>query len=189
MDTPKKTRSRTGCFTCRKRKKKCDETSYPVCHNCQAKGLECNWPPLTHEIHKKIEQVKYVDQDRRGYKTIDREEEYKSLDEESDIIIEKSIRHDKEVVPRIHSGENIKISKPWKNNNKYYLQRIAMQQDIVDEQQPSAYDSKVPYNSETLTYSPTVDPGDSTLSPFIEDPFLDLNFNRMNDVTGTTPDI
>ena len=62
METTKgtKKRSRTGCFTCRRRKKKCDELLYPVCQNCHRKGLECAWPPLKHELHKKLEEVKYI---------------------------------------------------------------------------------------------------------------------------------
>ncbi|KAF5670528.1 C6 transcription factor [Fusarium heterosporum] len=36
-------RSRTGCFTCRKRKKKCDE-SKPICSGCKRNKLECVWP-------------------------------------------------------------------------------------------------------------------------------------------------
>lgn len=35
-------RSRNGCLTCRKRKKKCDEIR-PLCTNCAGKGLECKW--------------------------------------------------------------------------------------------------------------------------------------------------
>lgn len=37
---PGKTRSRTGCFTCRNRKIKCDETK-PVCNNCRYRDLQC----------------------------------------------------------------------------------------------------------------------------------------------------
>ncbi|CAF3459910.1 unnamed protein product [Fusarium graminearum] len=36
-------RSRTGCFTCRKRKKKCDE-SKPICSGCKRNKLDCIWP-------------------------------------------------------------------------------------------------------------------------------------------------
>ncbi|KAL6399081.1 uncharacterized protein AUP68_17622 [Ilyonectria robusta] len=38
-------RSRTGCFTCRRRKKKCDERK-PICSGCRQNSLECNWPAL-----------------------------------------------------------------------------------------------------------------------------------------------
>ena len=38
------TRVRTGCFTCRKRKKKCDERR-PVCANCQKTGVVCEGFP------------------------------------------------------------------------------------------------------------------------------------------------
>lgn len=35
-------RSKTGCLSCRKRKKKCDEI-HPICGPCQKKGTECVW--------------------------------------------------------------------------------------------------------------------------------------------------
>ncbi|KAH4035463.1 hypothetical protein HBI80_039390 [Parastagonospora nodorum] len=38
-------RSRTGCLTCRTRRRKCDETR-PTCQNCVAKGLECRYAAL-----------------------------------------------------------------------------------------------------------------------------------------------
>ncbi|KAJ9102980.1 hypothetical protein QFC19_004537 [Naganishia cerealis] len=37
------TRSRIGCFTCRRRKKACD-LGKPVCQGCTRLGLECQWP-------------------------------------------------------------------------------------------------------------------------------------------------
>lgn len=37
-------RVRTGCLTCRRRKKKCDETR-PICAGCQRNDLRCQWPP------------------------------------------------------------------------------------------------------------------------------------------------
>ncbi|KAJ5301502.1 hypothetical protein N7508_006365 [Penicillium antarcticum] len=36
-------RVRTGCWTCRRRKKKCDE-SRPICGGCQRNHLDCSWP-------------------------------------------------------------------------------------------------------------------------------------------------
>src|ERR1700748_953554 len=33
-------RSKTGCYTCRIRKKKCDEQK-PVCDTCQSRGIVC----------------------------------------------------------------------------------------------------------------------------------------------------
>ncbi|RDW63087.1 Zn(II)2Cys6 transcription factor [Aspergillus mulundensis] len=35
-------RSRTGCFTCRRRKKKCDEI-HPICGGCARNHLPCQW--------------------------------------------------------------------------------------------------------------------------------------------------
>ncbi|BEI89634.1 uncharacterized protein CcaverHIS019_0209960 [Cutaneotrichosporon cavernicola] len=37
-------RSRSGCFTCRRRKVKCDELR-PICEKCQIGQRECTWPP------------------------------------------------------------------------------------------------------------------------------------------------
>ncbi|KAF2013997.1 hypothetical protein BU24DRAFT_452773 [Aaosphaeria arxii CBS 175.79] len=40
---PRPKRSRTGCLTCRTRRRKCDEAK-PTCQNCVGKGLECKYP-------------------------------------------------------------------------------------------------------------------------------------------------
>ncbi|KAJ0161877.1 hypothetical protein CTA2_5451 [Colletotrichum tanaceti] len=39
-------RVRTGCLTCRGRKKKCDETK-PRCRGCERNKLDCRWPSST----------------------------------------------------------------------------------------------------------------------------------------------
>ncbi|KAM4055854.1 fungal specific transcription factor [Hirsutella rhossiliensis] len=36
-------RSRSGCFTCRRRKKKCNEEK-PLCSGCRRNKLDCRWP-------------------------------------------------------------------------------------------------------------------------------------------------
>jgi hypothetical protein len=40
-----KGRSKTGCITCRRRKKKCDETK-PACLNCQKNAVVCEGYPV-----------------------------------------------------------------------------------------------------------------------------------------------
>lgn len=40
-------RVRTGCLTCRTRKKKCDE-SKPICAGCKRNRLNCQWPTSNH---------------------------------------------------------------------------------------------------------------------------------------------
>lgn len=55
----RRTRSRLGCYTCRRRKRKCDEL-YPVCLRCAAKGLPCEWPPQKHKLSRVLNQVVYV---------------------------------------------------------------------------------------------------------------------------------
>lgn len=50
-----KARTKTGCFTCRKRKKKCDEKG-PVCTGCSRNFLECVWPAyVTETLPKNFE--------------------------------------------------------------------------------------------------------------------------------------
>ncbi|CAG8943091.1 unnamed protein product [Penicillium salamii] len=39
-------RVRTGCWSCRRRKKKCDETR-PICGGCQRNHLSCQWPDVS----------------------------------------------------------------------------------------------------------------------------------------------
>ncbi|QYS99609.1 Zn(2)-C6 fungal-type domain-containing protein [Trichoderma simmonsii] len=43
-----KLRTKTGCLTCRKRRKKCDETR-ERCKNCSRNALECIWPSKEQE--------------------------------------------------------------------------------------------------------------------------------------------
>ncbi|ODQ80924.1 hypothetical protein BABINDRAFT_160362 [Babjeviella inositovora NRRL Y-12698] len=46
-DSKPKKRTKTGCFTCRQRKKKCDEHIDPVsgkCTGCIRNFLDCSWP-------------------------------------------------------------------------------------------------------------------------------------------------
>lgn len=40
---PNYPRTKTGCLTCRRRRKKCDETR-PDCTGCRRNGLACTWP-------------------------------------------------------------------------------------------------------------------------------------------------
>ncbi|KAH8705770.1 fungal-specific transcription factor domain-containing protein [Talaromyces proteolyticus] len=44
---PPRLRTKTGCLTCRQRRKKCDEVK-PRCSACQHNWLECAWPSASH---------------------------------------------------------------------------------------------------------------------------------------------
>lgn len=44
LTPPAKRRVRTGCLTCRRKHKKCDENRNPKCDFCTSKGLDCIWP-------------------------------------------------------------------------------------------------------------------------------------------------
>ncbi|OQU93789.1 Fungal Zn2-Cys6 binuclear cluster domain-containing protein [Cladophialophora immunda] len=63
-----KTRARTGCLTCRRRRRKCDECK-PVCRNCKAKEFACQYPALTF-ITTSHERTEPLDDTRSGYRAI-----------------------------------------------------------------------------------------------------------------------
>ncbi|KAF7554607.1 hypothetical protein G7Z17_g2792 [Cylindrodendrum hubeiense] len=44
-------RVKTGCFTCRGRKKKCDEVK-PLCSGCKRNKLNCRWPTSAHTTRR-----------------------------------------------------------------------------------------------------------------------------------------
>ncbi|KAJ5122117.1 hypothetical protein N7448_003248 [Penicillium atrosanguineum] len=44
-------RSRQGCFSCRRRKKKCDEVK-PICTACLRNSLGCTWPEFSFSPHE-----------------------------------------------------------------------------------------------------------------------------------------
>lgn len=101
-------RSRTGCWTCRKRKKKCDELLYPVCQNCQLKKLACEWPRLKHELFIKEREAKYVKE---------KPEVHKHNDNSNELNI-------------IRQDSPTSFSPPSQSKMSNYLQKIAMQEDI-----------------------------------------------------------
>lgn len=49
-------RVRTGCLTCRARKKKCDEQK-PTCRGCARNHLECSWPSIRETISRRREKI------------------------------------------------------------------------------------------------------------------------------------
>lgn len=57
-------RVRTGCLTCRARKKKCDEGK-PVCKGCTRNGVHCQWPDDT-----PIEPLKDVRSPRKSLSSV-----------------------------------------------------------------------------------------------------------------------
>lgn len=116
---PRHSRSKNGCFTCRRRKKKCDEATYPICKSCEANRLECSWPEHVVELHK--------------HAVAD--------------VTSEDIAASPEVAPapsevlhreeRLYSPQPLsyRVSKPEKKGRSYFLERIAMQQDCVDDKE------------------------------------------------------
>lgn len=130
-----KTRSRNGCFTCRRRKKKCDESLYPDCKNCLANGLPCTWPGHVEELHKKIEvteeEKRVSPSSPRANMVVPASSIGRPSNENFPSVITTEERN------YISSGHKSpspgRIVKPEKKGRNYFLERIAMQQDCVDE--------------------------------------------------------
>lgn len=135
-------RSRMGCFTCRGRKKKCDELLYPVCQNCKKKGLHCEWPEEKHKLNKFFTKIVYAGDEKKEYdddeKKVRKKRRYDKKDlrwteKRSDAVRkekEEVVKQDEEVIPTsVHVPSRKK---------SYFLEKIALQQDIF-EPDPSQY--------------------------------------------------
>ncbi|SGZ47137.1 CIC11C00000004602 [Sungouiella intermedia] len=144
-----KTRSRNGCFTCRRRKKKCDESLYPDCKNCKANGLICTWPDHVVELHKEAELLEEI------------VETFSPKLEVRMVPLPKPLRPYMESYPSvIHTDDDDyqspgrrhsvagRISKPEKKGRNYFLERIAMQQDCVDDRYEDESTSKTTQSGE-----------------------------------------
>jgi Fungal specific transcription factor domain/Fungal Zn(2)-Cys(6) binuclear cluster domain len=44
---PSMRRGRSGCFTCRQKHRRCDET-HPICNYCRNRKISCEWPKAAH---------------------------------------------------------------------------------------------------------------------------------------------
>lgn len=66
--TQREKRTKTGCLTCRKRRKKCTEEK-PRCFKCVANNLECKWPD-TIILNNKLSVLKYKEKTSRIAKAI-----------------------------------------------------------------------------------------------------------------------
>lgn len=75
-NTKSRNRSSTGCLTCRKRKKKCDEKLYPKCLNCQGKGLNCEWTAKVQLIYEHLSNVRYYGENTTSTKKITKPKTY-----------------------------------------------------------------------------------------------------------------
>ena len=155
----KRTRSKTGCLTCRKRKKKCDENK-PKCNSCIHLNKECIWPSKDNIIStdtttsKRISKPTATDKNNMTKTNNKTTTLLKKIDTNNE---ESLIRHNPTTTNTIllrtlnpqqlsspnqeqyESDNNMVLldssitnsSIPKKSN--YYLERIAMQQDCVEE--------------------------------------------------------
>ncbi|KAF8429540.1 hypothetical protein EV426DRAFT_125068 [Tirmania nivea] len=79
VEQVKHRRTRSGCYTCRTRRVKCDET-HPTCERCQKGGRECNYPDLVPTAKSSASRKREKAAPREGSSSLDElEEEDESL--------------------------------------------------------------------------------------------------------------
>ncbi|KAF7715446.1 Fungal Zn(2)-Cys(6) binuclear cluster domain-containing protein [Penicillium ucsense] len=71
-------RVRTGCWSCRRRKKKCDETR-PICAGCRRNDLQCEWPLSSSE-----RRISSATHDAQGLFSTDRKSSHAGSGEDLD---------------------------------------------------------------------------------------------------------
>lgn len=144
-----KTRSRNGCFTCRRRKKKCDESLTPDCKNCLANRLQCTWPEHVRDLHRPATPEEHLSGDVEDVETQFVESRSQNLDSSNyPTVIDTDDSMYAAPVDRYSS--NSRVSKPDRKIRNYFLQRIAMQQDCVDDKNEGASgDAKLEISTST----------------------------------------
>lgn len=139
MSVPKKSRSRLGCLTCRRKKKKCDESLFPVCRNCQYSDVLCAWPEATQNIYP-------VANEKPSLRIENSEGISSPLDTEkgiqTDLLRYNTQTH---ILPPEQTGSvHTALKGPEKRDSEqlasvqrrhsHILERIGMQQDCVEEE-------------------------------------------------------
>lgn len=122
-----RSRSSTGCLTCKKKKRKCDEKLYPVCLNCQNRKVSCEWSMKSHQFHQQKGQVKYYGNEDDDLNVSHLEPSTTTLFNVDPISID-SDHHSRSTTPPTHSINSV-------DKKSQILQRIAMQEDCVDDQE------------------------------------------------------
>lgn len=137
-----RSRCRTGCLTCRRRRKKCDESSYPRCKNCLSNKLLCTWPEVVIEAkNKKLSSDKDSLDDELltpstlGSNSSPIETWFVPTSEEASSQEPGPFLRQTNVPEISHSSESIASLNTSRTPN-YFLQRIAMQQECVDDDAP-----------------------------------------------------
>lgn len=137
-----KSRCKTGCLTCRRRRKKCDESSYPSCKNCLSNGLSCTWPETVLEAKNKIVLIAEDKLDHQLSNPTVLVSKPSPNDVLFDLTSEKTPYQEsdsylrQENISEYDENSNICISPKVLKTSNYFLQRIAMQQDCVDDESP-----------------------------------------------------
>lgn len=149
--TKSRNRSSTGCLTCRKRKKKCDEKLYPKCLNCQGKGLNCEWTDKVRLIHEHLSNVRYYGDNINVKKDAIKTTRYSdSTGSDNDNIVSNQ---DIKLVVEDDIIQQILRDEP--DYSKYILDSP---KDVESSIKPSLLTSETP-ESEPAVMSPTVDAG------------------------------
>ncbi|RFU36211.1 hypothetical protein B7463_g81, partial [Scytalidium lignicola] len=128
QQTPRR-RVRTGCLTCRSRRRKCDETK-PKCHRCSEKGLSCRYGI----------QVTFLASNASGLSNTDAESltgtpEYKQIKFVDDLDAENDISEGVEQSPAEILKSN--VSSPGHTISLPSISHIINQENYVTQQSPN----------------------------------------------------
>lgn len=140
-----KTRCKTGCLTCRKRRKKCDESSYPLCKNCQTNSLRCTWPQSVIESKReKFSSLTQIEAKSHPSLEVPEKESIPSPASEVSTPLNPNfgaLRHEIDIKT---PSEPASGTRPLSNSRSgsYFLQKIAMQEDCVDDDAPLQHTPK-----------------------------------------------
>lgn len=132
-----KTRCKTGCLTCRRRRKKCDESSFPLCKNCVHNLLKCIWPENV--LKSKKEKIRALNSPPETQNEV---EELSKTDPSPSLLelgsSEQPFQQSSlELLLRQVSSNIIPKTQTERKEEKrenFILHRIAMQQDCVDDE-------------------------------------------------------
>lgn len=162
-----KVRSKNGCLTCRRKKKKCDEKLYPECLNCQINLLKCTWPVHVSEnkslqagysgqmgTENPLKEITTTEEENRSRRskladslqtTVSLSDITPSMNPPVDsnpyrMTPVNQVHNDSH--PRLSYGTASvppsrsldRVSKPDHRRRNVILERIAMQQDLVDDE-------------------------------------------------------
>ncbi|KAA8895006.1 hypothetical protein FN846DRAFT_755254, partial [Sphaerosporella brunnea] len=148
-DAVKHRRTRSGCFTCRTRRVKCDET-HPICERCQKGGRDCTYPDVAPNtkvatVQKRREKPAVAEGAREGSSSLEDVEEEEEADDYEDDPSPPEIRPRlKASASESHLKTNIR-REPWPSDDQNRRSKSRKTAYSVDQSpSPHTHDSSTP---------------------------------------------